>query len=584
MTRSGPRGAPAVHLRVGVRHHARHDRRRAARPAPSVRRDTPARPSGSDAEPGSPATGSSPRSTWLRRGDLDDLVLECLAERTIALGQQRRLRRPRRRATIPRLHARFDPRCCRWRLRARRPGAHATWAPPTRTAGRSGHPGRCSTRSAPPPRSRVVTGDDVLDRRRPRRPGPGRRPPAARRTARSSPPTPTSAPTRSCRPCDAGADVVVTGRVADPVAVPRPARRTGSAGTSTTADAMAAGTLVGHLLECAGQLTGGYFADPGYQDVPDLARLGFPFAEVARGRDRRRSASSPAPAAASTGAPCGSSCSTRSRTRPRTRTPDVAARPARRSRSPTPDPIGCGCTAPAARRPAGRAQGQRRVPGRLPGRGGDLLRRPERRRARPAGRRRRHRSGCAGLPIAPGIEVLGGDRRLPAASRRHQHTTDALLDTRRRTRSRPSTPTGRPAAAASASTSARSSASLSTLIPRDAVRPDVTLLEGSPMLLHELAALPGRRQGQRSPPCRCFPHDDAALPAARSRPDRRTGPRPPRRYVAGEVVRYELPRCRALQFVCHQVLDGGVTTSLALDTHGKSLSSRLLSLEVARPG
>jgi hypothetical protein len=39
-------------------------------------------------------------------------------------------------------------------------------------------------------------------------------------------------------------------------------------------------TLIGHLLECAGQVTGGYFADPGYKDVPGLARLGFPIGEV----------------------------------------------------------------------------------------------------------------------------------------------------------------------------------------------------------------------------------------------------------------------------------------------------------------
>ena len=38
--------------------------------------------------------------------------------------------------------------------------------------------------------------------------------------------------------------------------------------------------MVGHLLECAGQVTGGYFADPGCKDVPDLANLGFPFADV----------------------------------------------------------------------------------------------------------------------------------------------------------------------------------------------------------------------------------------------------------------------------------------------------------------
>jgi hypothetical protein len=45
-------------------------------------------------------------------------------------------------------------------------------------------------------------------------------------------------------------------------------------------DLLGQGTVVGHLLECAGQLTGGYFADPGFKDVPDLAHLGFPIAEV----------------------------------------------------------------------------------------------------------------------------------------------------------------------------------------------------------------------------------------------------------------------------------------------------------------
>ena len=38
--------------------------------------------------------------------------------------------------------------------------------------------------------------------------------------------------------------------------------------------------LAGHLLECAGQVTGGYFADPGYKDVPDLWKLGFPLIEI----------------------------------------------------------------------------------------------------------------------------------------------------------------------------------------------------------------------------------------------------------------------------------------------------------------
>src|SRR6185295_1743248 len=45
-------------------------------------------------------------------------------------------------------------------------------------------------------------------------------------------------------------------------------------------DRLARGTAVGHLLECAGQLCGGYFADPGRKDVPGMAHIGFPFADV----------------------------------------------------------------------------------------------------------------------------------------------------------------------------------------------------------------------------------------------------------------------------------------------------------------
>lgn len=50
--------------------------------------------------------------------------------------------------------------------------------------------------------------------------------------------------------------------------------------------------------------------------------------------------------------------------------------------------------------------------------------------------------------------------------------------------------------------------------------------------------------------------------------------------VEGEVVRYEMPALGALNFVMHQALGGGVTRSLALDAHGKSLSSALLDLEI----
>lgn len=79
----------------------------------------------------------------------------------------------------------------------------------------------------------------------------------------------------------AGADVVLTGRVADPSLFLAPLMHEFGWSASDW-NLLGQGTVVGHLLECAGQVTGGYFADPGYKDVPGLARLGFPIAEVAQ--------------------------------------------------------------------------------------------------------------------------------------------------------------------------------------------------------------------------------------------------------------------------------------------------------------
>ena len=50
--------------------------------------------------------------------------------------------------------------------------------------------------------------------------------------------------------------------------------------------------------------------------------------------------------------------------------------------------------------------------------------------------------------------------------------------------------------------------------------------------------------------------------------------------VEGDVVRYELPNISALNFVMHKALRGGVTRSLALDAHGKGLSSALLDMDL----
>jgi Acyclic terpene utilisation family protein AtuA len=77
----------------------------------------------------------------------------------------------------------------------------------------------------------------------------------------------------------AGADVVITGRVGDPALFLAPLIREFGWAMDDW-DRLGKGTLVGHLLECGGQITGGYFADPGYKDVAGLGHLGFPIGEV----------------------------------------------------------------------------------------------------------------------------------------------------------------------------------------------------------------------------------------------------------------------------------------------------------------
>jgi hypothetical protein len=80
---------------------------------------------------------------------------------------------------------------------------------------------------------------------------------------------------------EAGADVVITGRVADPSLFLAPlVHRYGWALDDWSR--LGQGTLVGHLLECGMQITGGYFADPGAKDVPRLSECGYPIAEVGK--------------------------------------------------------------------------------------------------------------------------------------------------------------------------------------------------------------------------------------------------------------------------------------------------------------
>jgi hypothetical protein len=78
---------------------------------------------------------------------------------------------------------------------------------------------------------------------------------------------------------DAGAQIVVCGRVADPSLTVGPAM-SHFGWHADDWDRLARATMAGHLLECGAQVCGGYFADPGYKDVPGLEAIGFPIAEI----------------------------------------------------------------------------------------------------------------------------------------------------------------------------------------------------------------------------------------------------------------------------------------------------------------
>jgi len=214
-----------------------------------------------------------PAVDLVERGALDYLVFECLAERTIAIAVGARSRDPA---------LGYDP-LLEERMRAVLPaarrngvriisnmGAANPLAAARRTAEIAGELGLAGLRIA------AVVGDEVL--------------PAVQAGAAEWPaeieagaPLISANAYLGCEPIvealRGGADVVLTGRAADPSLFLAPMVHEFGWALDDWAR-LGAGTVVGHLLECAGQITGGYFADPGVKDVPGLATLGFPLAEV----------------------------------------------------------------------------------------------------------------------------------------------------------------------------------------------------------------------------------------------------------------------------------------------------------------
>ena len=218
-----------------------------------------------------------PAQDLAERGELDALVFECLAERTIALAQLRLARDPQQG---------YDP-LLKERMRAVLPACVRQGVTIITNMG-AAHPRAAGeavlqvARELGLARLRVavVTGDDVLPWMR------EHEVPLldSGQTVRSLDGRLISA--NAYLGADAllpalqsGADVVITGRVADPALFLAPLmHRFGWKADDWPQ--LGQGAVVGHLLECAAQVSGGYIADPGHFDVPRLEDVGFPLAEV----------------------------------------------------------------------------------------------------------------------------------------------------------------------------------------------------------------------------------------------------------------------------------------------------------------
>ncbi|MFM0737998.1 DUF1446 domain-containing protein [Paraburkholderia xenovorans] len=212
-------------------------------------------------------------------GQLDYLVFECLAERTIAIAQQARSRDAEL-GYDPLLETRMKavlPAAIRNGVRiVSNMGAANPLAAARKTAEIARELGLGGVKIA------AVTGDDVLDvvlQGDFRFEESGESVASYRDRLVSA--NAYLGATAIVDALAAGAQIVLTGRVADPSLFAAPLIHE-FGWRMDDWDTLGQATVVGHLLECAGQITGGYFADPGFKDVPDLARLGFPIGEVAQ--------------------------------------------------------------------------------------------------------------------------------------------------------------------------------------------------------------------------------------------------------------------------------------------------------------
>jgi hypothetical protein len=212
-----------------------------------------------------------------RRGALDVMVLECLGERTVAFAHRDRMADPRRGYNTlleRRMRALLAP--CReaGTVIITNMGAANPRAAAERTRDVAHALGLSGLKIA------CIEGDDVsgrLGNDQPFMDEPGTLADIGRPVVGMNAYLGADAIIPALQ---AGADVVIGGRLADPSMFLAPLMHHYGWQNSDLA-ALGAGTLVGHLMECGMQITGGYYADPGTKDVPDLAQCGYPLAEVA---------------------------------------------------------------------------------------------------------------------------------------------------------------------------------------------------------------------------------------------------------------------------------------------------------------
>jgi hypothetical protein len=215
-----------------------------------------------------------PALILIQQGQLDYLVLECLAERTIALAQKRKRQDPML-GYDPLLERRIESLLPHLLEKKVRLITNMGAANPLAAAEKIVEIARRLNLSVT---VAAVTGDDVVSQLSGDE--------LALETGKPLSESGTLISANAYMGADAilpaletNADIIITGRVADPSLFVTPMVHE-FGWPLEDANQLGQGTVIGHLLECAGQLTGGYFADPGRKDVPDMAHLGHPFADV----------------------------------------------------------------------------------------------------------------------------------------------------------------------------------------------------------------------------------------------------------------------------------------------------------------